>query len=133
MSKKTVLDNSNLERAKQLAKNIITLRKEQISYNNMMTNWENELKGLMLHYDLDRVENLKIVKRKQHTNKSIKELKEIFNDPNLIDNLVVRIDFDETRENLRLNLWNKNLVDQYLNNIQELDQIEVYVLEETGK
>lgn len=112
-----VLSGSNLARGEKLAKNyrmIVNILREN---ENIKNNIKNELFNIMHIEEVTKISKVKLVSTKKLESMEMKDIAMCFNDDSLLDFLVVTVDIESTKQNLKLKL-NKN--DDFVNKVLAL-------------
>ena len=127
----SILGTNNELRAKELAEKYRLWQHELISYNVIKENIKKELIVLMKLENIDKVDKVRLVQKPQFEPIEIKDIYELVNDKSLVDSVVVSIDFESTKRNLKIKTgWNDKMIEQFLERLLEtsktmIDELEV--------
>lgn len=99
-----IMSDSNLTEAKRVANlysKLIAINKEN---DKIANNYKKNILNIMYVERKSKIENVKLVKKSVIDQMTIEEIKECFNGENVLDNIVVKVDVQETLTNLKIKL-----------------------------
>ncbi len=103
-------------------------------FNNVYQNYKNlsedKIIDFMKSLDVQKHDNVKLVKHKYLRDVSVKEIRQAFNDKSMADLVVVKVDVEKTIENIKLkNGHSEKIAKGLLELLLELYELEVEKIE----
>lgn len=126
-----ITSTSNQARIEELARKFKYWQKELNEYNIIFSNIKKELIALMKLEKIDKVESesVKLVEESLLEQLQISEVLKCFNSNEIADYVVVSVNLNKTRNNLKIKLgFNDDLIDKVIERLKEKTTLKTHEL-----